>query len=149
MSGLTAEQALTIVVNARKRAAEIACSPVALAVADDGGNVLALAGREKACFARADIALNKAWGCFARALPSRTPRVQVKGWESCFVGIQDETGGRLMPVLDGVFARDEDGQALGAVNLAGAPGEIDEVLAIHGILSSGLFAGARAPEHTP
>jgi len=140
MPGLTAAQALTIIANTRQRASEIACPPVAIAVVDDGGNVLALARDERAGFARADIALNKAWGCFALALPSRTLRDQVKGWESWFVGIQGATGGRLMPVLGGIFARDADGRALGAVGVAGAPGEVDEALAIHGIRSIGLIA---------
>jgi len=149
MPGLTAEQALTIVLNARKRASEIGCPPVAIAVVDDGGNVLALARDERAGFARADIALNKAWGCFALALPSRTLRDQVKGWESWFAGIQGATGGRLMPVLGGVFARVQDGRAVGAVGVAGAPGEVDEALAMHGIRSIGLVADAGEPERKP
>ena len=142
MPGLTAAQALTIIAKARERASEIACPPVAIAVVDDGGNVLALVRDERAGFARADIALNKAWGCFALSLPSRTLRDQVKGWESWFVGLQGATGGRLMPVLGGVIARAEDGRALGAVGVAGAPGEVDEALAIHGIRSIGLIADA-------
>ena len=149
MPGLSAEQALTIILNARKRAAEISSPPVAIAVVDDGGNVLALVRDEKAGFARADIALNKAWGCFALALPSRALRDQVKGWESWFVGIQGATGGRLMPVLGGVFVRDENGRALGAVGVAGAPGEVDEALAVHGIRSIGLLADAGESQPKP
>src|SRR5215469_5564949 len=115
MPGLTTEQALSIIANARKRCAEMKGRPVAIAVVDDGGHVLALARDDRAGFARADIALNKAWGCFALALPSRTLRDQVQGWESWFAGIQGAAGGRLMPVLGGVFGRDADGRAVGAV----------------------------------
>ncbi|MBI1777118.1 MAG: heme-binding protein [Proteobacteria bacterium] len=140
MRGLTTEQALKIIANARKHAAKIKAKPVAIAVVDDGGHVLALARHERAGFARADIALNKAWGCLALALPSRTLRNDVKGWETWFAGIQGATGGRLMPVLGGVFARAKDGTALGAVGVAGAAGEVDEALAVHGIRSVGLIA---------
>src|SRR5258708_2550530 len=142
MPGLTTEQALQIILNARKRCVEIEAKPVAIAVVDDGGHVLALTRDDKAGFARADIALNKAWGCLALALPSRTLRDQVKGWETWFAGLQGATGGRLMPVLGGVFARAADGTALGAVGVAGAAGEVDEAIATHGIRSIGLVADA-------
>lgn len=146
MPGLTTEQALSIIANVRRRGAEIEAPPVAIAVVDDGGNTLAVARDEKAGFLRAQIALNKAWGCFALALTSRTLRDQVVGWESWFAGIQGAAGGRLMPVLGGVFARAPDGTALGAVGVAGAPGEIDESLAVHGIRSIGLLADKGGPE---
>jgi uncharacterized protein GlcG (DUF336 family) len=146
MPGLTTEQALSIVLNARKYGADTKSRPVAIAVVDDGGHVLALARDERAGFARADIALNKAWGCFALALPSRTLRDQVQGWESWFAGLQGATGGRLMPVLGGVFARNADGTALGAVGVAGAQGEVDEAIAAHGIRSIGLVADTGEPE---
>ena len=140
MAGLTTEQALKIIANARKYAVKTKARPVAIAVVDDGGNVLALARHERAGFARADIALNKAWGCFAFAMPSRRLRDDVKGWETWFAGIQGATGGRLMPALGGVIARDKNGTALGAVGVAGAQGEVDEALGAHGIRSIGLIA---------
>jgi uncharacterized protein GlcG (DUF336 family) len=138
MPGLTTEQALSIIQHARKHALETKARPVAIAVVDDGGHVLALARDERAGFARATIALNKAWGCFALGMPSRTLRDQVEGWETWFAGLQGAAGGRLMPVLGGVFARSEDGTALGAVGVAGAAGEVDEALASHGIRAIGL-----------
>jgi uncharacterized protein GlcG (DUF336 family) len=52
-----------------------------------------------------------------------------------------------MPVLGGVFARAADGRAVGAVGVAGAPGDVDEALAMHGIRSIGLIADAGEPEH--
>jgi uncharacterized protein GlcG (DUF336 family) len=97
MAGLTTEQALAIIAHARKRGAEIGAKPVAIAVVDDGGHTLALVRDDKAGFARADIALNKAWGCFALGLSTRTLRDQVKGWESWFAGIQGATGGHSAP----------------------------------------------------
>ena len=146
MPGLTSEQALQIILSARKLGTKKKYRPVAIAVVDDGGHVLALARDERAGFARSDIALNKAWGCLALGLPSRTLRDQVKGWESWFAGIQGATGGRLMPVLGGVFARNAEGVALGAVGVAGAQGEVDEAIAVHGIQSIGLIADTGEPE---
>ena len=149
MDGLTLDKALEIITHARRRRQQLKAKPVAYAIVDPGGNTLAVAREEEAGFLRAQLALNKAWGCFALAFPSRTLRDQVKGWESWFAGIQGATGGRLMPVLGGVFARAADGRAVGAVGVAGAPGEVDEALAMHGIRSIGLVADAGEPERKP
>lgn len=137
---LELDQAQAIIAAARRRRVELGAPPVAYAVVDDGGNLLCVAREDGAGFLRAQIALNKAWGCFALGLPSRTLRDQVEGWESWFVGIQGAAGGRLVPALGGVVIRDADGAALGAVGVAGAPGEVDEALAAHGIESIGLRA---------
>jgi uncharacterized protein GlcG (DUF336 family) len=137
---LTLDQAQAIISAMRQRRVELKAPPVAYAVVDHGGNVLALAREETAGFLRAEFALNKAWGCFGMGFPSRTLRDQVKGWEMWFAGIQGAAGGRLMPVLGGVLVRNAEGVPLGAVGVAGAPGEIDEALAVHGIQSVGLNA---------
>jgi uncharacterized protein GlcG (DUF336 family) len=137
---LTLDQAMAIIAAARKRRRELGSPPVAYAVVDNGGNIVCIAREDQAGFLRAAIALNKAWGCFALGLPSRTLRDQVKGWESWFVGIQGAAAGRLVPVLGGVFIRDSNGVAIGAVGVAGAAGEVDEALAVHGIEAIGLKA---------
>jgi uncharacterized protein GlcG (DUF336 family) len=137
---LTLDQALAIIAAARKRWRESGSPPVAYAVVDHGGNLLCVVREDEAGFLRAQVALNKAWGCFALNFPSRVLRDQVKGWESWFVGIQGAAGGRLVPTLGGVFIRDADGAALGAVGVAGAAGEIDEAIAVHSIEAIGLKA---------
>lgn len=60
-----------------------------------------------------------------------------QGGESWFAGIQGAAGGRLVPVLGGVFIRGADDTVLGAVGVAG---EVDEALAAHGIEAIGLKA---------
>jgi uncharacterized protein GlcG (DUF336 family) len=137
---LTLDQAEAIIAAARRRRRELASPPVAYAVVDGGGNVLCVAREETAGFLRAEIALNKAWSCFALGFPSRTLRDQVKGWETWFAGIQGAASGRLMPALGGVVIRDAEDVALGAVGVAGAPGEVDEALAVYGIEAIGLRA---------
>ncbi|MBM3546289.1 MAG: heme-binding protein [Alphaproteobacteria bacterium] len=65
--------------HARKHRRTLTKKPVAYAIVDAGGNTLALAREEKAGFLRAQLALNKAWGCLAMGMPSRTLRDQVQG----------------------------------------------------------------------
>lgn len=137
---LTLDKALEIIAHAREHRKRRKAKPVAYAVVDAGGNVLAMAREEDAGFLRAQLALNKAWGCLAMGFPSRTLRDQVKGWEMWYVGCNGAAGGRLMPVLGGVEIRDTAGRVIGAMGVAGAPGIVDEELAVFGIESAGLRA---------
>ena len=140
MDELTLDKALEIIVNARRRRAQLKAKPVAYAIVDTGGNTLAIAREERAGFLRVQLALNKAWGCFAMGFPSRTLRDQVKGWESWFAGCSGAAGGRLMPVLGGVEIRTRTGRIIGAMGVAGAPGIVDEALAVFGIERAGFKA---------
>ena len=147
MSELTLDKALEIVINARRRRRQLKAKPVAYAIVDAGGNTLAVAREERAGFLRAQLALNKAWGCLAMGFPSRTLRDQVKGWESWFAGVNGAAGGRLMPVLGGVEIRNRAGRIIGAMGVAGAPGIVDEALCIYGIEKAGFkaFIGGEKP----
>lgn len=140
MSDLTLDKAMEIIIHARQHRRTLKAKPVAYAVVDSGGNTMAVAREEKAGFLRAQFALNKAWGCLAMGFPSRTLRDQVKGWEMWFAGCQGAAGGRLMPVLGGVVIRSRAGRILGAVGVAGAPGEVDQALGVYGIEKAGFKA---------
>jgi uncharacterized protein GlcG (DUF336 family) len=137
---LTLEKALEIIDHARAHRRKLTPKAVAYAIVDAGGNTLAVAREEKAGFLRAQLALNKAWGCLALGFPSRTLRDQVKGWELWFAGINGAAGGRLMPVLGGVEIRTSDGRVLGAMGIAGAAGIEDEEIAATGIAKAGFKA---------
>ena len=70
MAALTMDQAEKIIAAARKRRAKLKEVPLAYAVVDSGGHLLAMAREEEAGFLRGQIAINKAWTCFAVGLPS-------------------------------------------------------------------------------
>jgi uncharacterized protein GlcG (DUF336 family) len=140
MAKLTLDLAQTIIAKARERARELDQVPLGYAVVDAGGHVVALAREDGAGFLRSEIAFAKAWGCFALGFSSRALRDRSKGWDSFFTGIAGVAGGRLVPSPGGVFIRDADGAALGAVGISGAPSDVDEALAVHGIEAVGLKA---------
>ncbi|MBI3708168.1 MAG: heme-binding protein [Proteobacteria bacterium] len=140
MAKLTTDQALAIVAAARAKARELKCA-LAYAVVDDGGNVLAMVRDEAAAFLRSAIAINKAWGCIAMGIPSRTLRDHAEGWENWFTGISGAAGGRLVPTLGGVIVRDAAGAIVGAFGTSGGiPGDIDEACAVHGVTAAGFTA---------
>jgi len=139
MDELSLDKALEIIAHARRRRKQLTKKSVAYAIVDAGGNTLAVAREEAAGFLRAQLALNKAWGCLALGFPSRTLRDQVKGWELWFAGINGAAGGRLMPVLGGVMIRSKtSGRPIGAMGVAGAAGIEDEELASFGIEKAGF-----------
>ncbi len=138
MTALTLDQAETMIAAARRRRRELDEVPLAYAVLDSGGHVVAVAREDGAGFIRAQIAMNKAWTCFAMGMPLRTLRDRTAGHELFFTAISGAAGGRLMHALGGVVIRDGAGNAIGAMGISGAAGDVDEAICVHAIQAAGL-----------
>jgi uncharacterized protein GlcG (DUF336 family) len=138
MSTLTLDQAEAIIAAARRRRAELKEVPLAYAVVDSGGHVIAMAREDGAGFLRAQVAMNKAWTCFALGMPLRTLRDRTRDFALFFASIQGAAEGRIMHALGGVVIRDAGGAALGAMGISGAAGEVDEAICAHAIEAAGL-----------
>src|SRR5262249_61886518 len=72
MSVLTLAQASTIVDAALKKGRESNLAPLAVAVLDNGGHLVAFKREDKAGILRFDIAFAKAWGALGMGFGSRT-----------------------------------------------------------------------------
>ena len=72
MSALTLAQASIIVDAALKKARETNLAPLAVAVLDSGGHLVAFKREDKAGILRFDIAFAKAWGALGMGFGSRT-----------------------------------------------------------------------------
>lgn len=140
MTAVSLDQAEKIVAAARQRRAALQEVPLAYAVVDSGGHLVAVAREDGAGFLRAQIAINKAWTCFAMGMPLRTLRDRTKDHPTFFAAIQGAAEGRLMHAIGGVIIRDAKGEALGAMGISGAAGEVDEAICVHAIQSVGLTA---------
>ncbi|MCC7049841.1 MAG: heme-binding protein [Alphaproteobacteria bacterium] len=140
MSSLTLDQAETIIAAARRRRAALKEVPLAYAVVDSGGHLIAAAREDGAGFLRTEIALNKAWTCFALGMPLKTLRDRTRDYPLFFASIQGAAEGRIMHALGGVIIRDAKGVALGALGISGAAGEVDEAICVHAIEAAGLKA---------
>jgi len=140
MSALSLDQAERMIAAARRRRAELKEVPLAYAVVDSGGHLVAVAREDGAGFLRSQIAINKAWTCFAMGMPLRTLRDRTKEHPVFFAAIQGAAEGRLMHAIGGVVIRDAAGAAIGAMGISGAAGEVDEAIAVHAIQAAGLAA---------
>lgn len=140
MPTLTLDQAQTMIAAARKRRVDLKEVPLAYAVVDSGGHMVAAAREDGAGFLRAQIALNKAWTCFAMGMPLKTLRDRTRDFPLFFAGIQGAAEGRIMHAIGGVIIRDASGAAVGAMGISGAAGEVDEAICVHAIAAAGLQA---------
>ncbi len=145
MPGITLPQATTIVEAALRKAREIGCAPLAVAVLDDGGHLKAFAREDGAGIVRPQIAIGKAWGALGMGMGSRALARRVAGepqQHAFFAALNAMSGGRVVPAAGGVLIRDAAGVVLGAVGISGDVSDKDEACALAGIAAAGLAADA-------
>jgi uncharacterized protein GlcG (DUF336 family) len=143
MAGITLEQATTVVEAALRKARELGCAPLAVAVLDDGGHLKAFAREDGAGIVRPQIATGKAWGALGMGMGSRAlaRRVTEPGQQQAFfVALNAMSGGRVVPAPGGVLVRDAGGLVIGAVGISGDTSDKDEACALAGIEAAGLAA---------
>jgi len=121
MSVLTLAQASVIVDAALKKGRETNLAPLAVAVLDNGGHLVAFKREDKAGILRFDIAFAKAWGALGMGFGSRTLASRAAN-------------------PGGVLIRDSAGNLLGACGISGDTSDKDEMCAVAGIEAAGLKA---------
>lgn len=117
------------------------CEPLAVAVLDAGGHLVALRRQDGASFFRPEIAIGKAWGAIATGYSGRELAVRAKNNPNFLQALAVASGGRLLPQTGGVLIKAGDGTSLGAVGVSGDSGEVDEACAIEGVRSAGFVTG--------
>lgn len=114
--------------------------PLAVAVIDARGALIALAAEDGTSLRRADIARGKADGAVALGVPSRAIGKMAAERPHFVAAVTHAVGGSLVPVAGGVLIRDADGALLGAVGVSGDTSDNDEIAAVAGIEAAGLTA---------
>jgi uncharacterized protein GlcG (DUF336 family) len=137
---LSLDQALSILAAARAAAKARSAKPLAYAVVDAGGHVLAQQREAAAGPLRNEIAGNKAWGCIALRISSGRLARTIEGHGNWWVGLSGAAQGRLIPSPGGVFIRSVEGTILGAIGISGEASKIDEEIAVEAIEAAGLVA---------
>src|SRR5436190_20666470 len=120
MTGLSLQQATTIVESALRKARATSCAPLAVAVLDAGGHLTAFAREDNAGIARPQIAIAKAWGALGMGVGSRTLARRIADQPQIapfFAAIAAATDGSIVPVPGGVLIRDH-GAIIGAVGIS-------------------------------
>ena len=136
MSELTLAQANRLIDAALATARELSLPPVAVAVLDAGGHLKALQREDGVSFLRVRICQSKAWGALGLAEDSRRigERYENDPLQRGFINaLNTLSSGGLIPLPGGVLIRDPAGRIIGAVGVAGAPSDQDEVCAMAGI----------------
>jgi uncharacterized protein GlcG (DUF336 family) len=131
---VTLEDARKVIAAAEKKAKDIR-QPMNIAVADDGGNLVAHVRMDDAWLGSVDIAIKKAFTSRAFNISTRD-LAQHSQSGGQFFGIHASNGGRVMIFAGGVPLQ-RGGRVVGAVGVSGGSGEQDHAVA---------EAGARAFE---
>jgi uncharacterized protein GlcG (DUF336 family) len=123
---MTLDDARRVIAAAEKKAKEIG-QPMNIAVADEGGNLVAHVRMDGAWRGSIDISINKAWT--ARAFDISTKELAANAQPGAqFYGIHVSNGGRVMIFAGGIPLK-KGGKVVGAIGVSGGAGDQDQAVA--------------------
>lgn len=140
MPRVTLEQANTIIHGIFKKAAEMKLRPMAAAVVDAGGHVIAFQRQDGAPFMRYQIAMGKAAGALGFGVSSRRLQEITTVMPNFTAAISPVAPTGFVPLAGGVILTDEEEGFIGAVGVTGDSADNDEICALAGIEAAGLKA---------
>lgn len=137
---LTLHCAQSLIEGALAEQARIGALPLAVAVLDSGGNLIAFARQDGAGIARYEIAFAKAWGSLGLGFGSRELTARAQKTPAFIGALAAVSGGRVAPSPGGVLILDADRHVIGAVGISGDIGDNDEICAVAGVHAVELAA---------
>jgi len=139
---LTLETARRILDTALAKSVELKLKPLAIAVLDTRGCLIAFAAQDGTSLLRSEVARAKGYGALALGIGSRA--IFKRAQEQAFFvdAVNSLAQGAIIPIPGGVLIRDAAGVLIGAVGISGDTSDNDEICAIAGIESAGLHADA-------
>jgi len=140
MTDLKLAQARSIIDAALAEARKRNFAPLAVAILDAGGHLIAFQREDGAGFARFEIAYGKAWGALGMGFGTRELADRGARFPAFVAAISTATQGRMIPSPGGVLIMDKESEVIGAVGISGDAGDNDEDCAIAGIESEGFLA---------
>jgi uncharacterized protein GlcG (DUF336 family) len=123
------EDARRIIAAAEKKAKEIG-QPMNIAVADEGGNLVAHVRMDGAWIGSVDISIKKAYTARAFDITTKDLAVEAQPGRQ-FFGIHASNNGRVMIFAGGIPLR-RGGKVVGAIGVSGGSGEQDHAVAAAG-----------------
>jgi uncharacterized protein GlcG (DUF336 family) len=140
MPSLPLSHANTIITAALAEARRLGLAPLAVAVLDSGGHLVAFQREDHAGFARFNIAFGKAWGALGMGFGTRELAERAAKFPVFVTALAAASQGRMVPSPGGVLIVDSTGEVLGAVGISGDIGDKDEACAVVGIEAAGFSA---------
>lgn len=126
---ITLERARRLIQKVENKAAEMGVNAV-VAVADDGGNPVAVECMDDSYIASYDIAVNKAYTCAALKMPTSTLKVLAQPGQPLY-GIQFTNQGKIV-IFGGGVPLVVNGKVIGGLGVSGGSEEQDTKLAEYG-----------------
>jgi len=120
-------------------------APLAVAVLDAGGHLIAFKREDGAGFVRFDIANGKAWGALGMGFGTRELAERAAKFPAFVAALSAASQGRMIPSPGGVLIAAADGEVVGAIGISGDIGDNDEACAMAGIAAVGLSGIPGAP----
>ncbi|MGM0585727.1 MAG: GlcG/HbpS family heme-binding protein [Pseudomonadota bacterium] len=140
---LSIEQARKIVAGAFEKAAGEGFKPLAVAVLDAGGRLVAFERQDGASPGRFEIASGKAHGAVMLGMGGRAQMARAEAQAYFIAAANGALGGGMVPVPGGVLLRErEGGPVIGAVGVSGDASDNDEAAALAGAQAAGLLGEA-------
>jgi uncharacterized protein GlcG (DUF336 family) len=139
---LKLKSAQKIVKVALDTAREKNMKPLAIAVVDARGALVAFAAEDGSSLKRERIARGKADGAIALGVSSRSIAKMAAERPAFVSAVSHVLGGSMIPVPGGVIIKDAKGAVLGAIGVSGDTSDNDELAAIAGVEAAGLIADA-------
>jgi uncharacterized protein GlcG (DUF336 family) len=112
--------------------------PLAVAVLDAGGQLVAFKREDGCGVLRYDIAFGKAWAALGMGLSTRLIRDRLANRPAFQSALASASDGRFIPVPGGVLILNAQKSVIGAVGVSGDASDRDEYCAIHAIQVAGL-----------
>jgi glc operon protein GlcG len=120
--------------------------PLAIAILDSGGNLVAFKREDGCGIMRHDIAIGKAWAALGMGMSTRQIRDRLADRPTFQAALSSASGGRFIPTPGGVLILNKQSIAIGAVGISGDASDKDEFCAIEAIRLSGLVSEPPVPE---
>lgn len=120
------EDARRVIAAAEKKADEIG-QPMNIAVADEGGNIVAHVRMDNAWIGSIDISMKKAYTSRAFDITTKDLADNSQSGQQ-FFGIHASNDGKIMIFAGGIPLR-QDGRVVGAIGVSGGSGEQDHAVA--------------------
>ena len=138
MSQITLAQATTIIAAALDKGGALGLAPLAVAVLDPGGHLIALQRQDQASTLRPQIAIAKAAGALGLGVSSRRIGEMAADRPTFVATLASIAPHGVVPAAGGVIVVDQAGVTIGAVGVTGDTSDNDEACALAGIAAAGL-----------
>ncbi|WP_323780474.1 GlcG/HbpS family heme-binding protein [Leisingera sp.] len=138
MSGISLDQARTIICKALESGRALRLKPLSVVVLDAGGHVQAFEREDGAAPGRFAIAQGKAYGAVMLGMAGTAQMARAEAQAYFMAAVNGVYGGQVVPVPGGVLVRDSEGAVIGAVGVTGDTSDNDAIAAMAGIEAAGL-----------